>query len=138
MIQKITHTTIYVLDQEKALKFYTETLGFEVRADFKMDGGFRWLTVAPKGQDIEIILMEPKPGPMLDEESAKQVRSLLEKGALGGGVFGTSDCQSTYAELKEKGVEFAYPPKDEFYGIETLMKDDSGTWFSLCQQKNDY
>lgn len=137
MITKMSHITIYVTNQQKALEFYTEKLGFEVRTDFTMEGGFRWLTVGLKDQpDLEIILMEPKPGMMFDEETARQLRSLVEKGVLGSGVFETPDCRKTYEELKKKGVEFKAPPEEKFYGIEAILKDNSGNWFSLTQRKN--
>src|SRR2546423_5506089 len=60
MIEKLTHVPIVVSDQEKALKFYTEVLGFEKRADYQNPGSPRWLTVAPKGTDVEMILFEGK------------------------------------------------------------------------------
>ena len=103
MIQKLSHVTLFVNNQEDAKKFYVDTLGFEVRTDHTMDGGFRWLTVGPKTQkDVEIVLMEPKPGPMLDDEAAKAVRLLLKKGVLGSGVFEVDDCRKTYEELKSR------------------------------------
>lgn len=81
---KLSHVAFWVTNQEEARRFYTEKLGFDVRTDVTMDSGFRWLTVGPKDQpDIEIILMEPKPGPMLDPETAAVLRGLVEKGALG-------------------------------------------------------
>ncbi len=136
MISKMSHTTIYVKNQDEALKFYRDILGFEVRTDSTMDGGFRWLTVAPKAQpDLEIVLMEIKPGFLFDEETARQMCSLLEKGKLGAGVFDTSDCKATYEELKAKGVEFMSPPAERPYGIEALFKDNSGNWFSLTERK---
>ena len=137
MITRLSHATIYVLDQEEAKDFYVNKLGFEVKTDFTMDNGFRWLTVSPQGQpDLEIVLMGIQPGFLFDQETAEQMRTLVKKGALGTGVFGTNDCQATYEELKAKGVEFTSPPEDKFYGIEAMMKDNSGNWFSLTQQKN--
>jgi predicted enzyme related to lactoylglutathione lyase len=134
----MSHATIYVTNQQEALEFYTDKLGFEVRTDAPMEGGFRWVTVAPKSQpDFEIALMEPKVGAMFDEETAKQVRALVAKGALGAGVFNTSDCRATYEELKSRGVEFMGPPAERPYGIEALFKDNSGNWFSLTQHKED-
>jgi catechol 2,3-dioxygenase-like lactoylglutathione lyase family enzyme len=134
MIKKMSHATVYVTNQEKALEFYRDKLGFEVRTDATMDGGFRWLTVSPRSQpDFEIALMEPKAGFMFDEETAAQLRALIEKGVLGTGVFDTDDCRATYEELKSKGVEFKSPPAERPYGIEALFKDNSGNWFSLTQ-----
>jgi catechol 2,3-dioxygenase-like lactoylglutathione lyase family enzyme len=134
MIARMSHTTIFVLNQQEALEFYTQKLGFEVRMDQTMDGGFRWLTVGPKTQpDLEIILMEVTPGPMMDDVTAQQFRTLIEKGKMGAGVFQTSDCRKTYEELKAKGVQFLSPPQDRFYGIEAILKDNSGNWFSMTQ-----
>ncbi|MEP7337994.1 MAG: VOC family protein [Acidobacteriota bacterium] len=136
MITKLSHVSIFVNNQDEALKFYTEKLGFQVHTDVSMDNGFRWLTVTTKDQpDLEIILMEPKPGMMFDETTSKQVRELVEKGALGGGALDTDDCQATYEELKGRGVEFLSPPAERPYGLEAVFKDNSGNWFSLCQHK---
>lgn len=136
MIQRLSHVTIYVLDQDAAYDFYVNKLGFDVRTDSKMDNGFRWLTVGPKGQpDLEIALMPTTPGPMVDEETSRLLRTLIERGAMGSGVLETADCQKTYEELVARGVEFKSPPTDRFYGIEALFKDNSGNWFSLTQRK---
>src|SRR5215470_15803811 len=134
MIQRLSHVTIYVLDQDAAYDFYVNKLGFEVRTDARMDGGFRWLTVGPKGQpDLEIALMTTDPGPMMDQETSDMLRALVKKGALGAGVMETADIWKTYEELKAKGVEFSQAPTERFYGIEALFKDNSGNWFSLTQ-----
>jgi catechol 2,3-dioxygenase-like lactoylglutathione lyase family enzyme len=136
MIQRISHVTIYVLDQDKALEFYRDKLGFEVRTDATMDNGFRWLTVGPKTQpEMELILMPVAESPMCDAETAASLRKLVEKGTFGIGVFDTDDCRATYAELKAKGVEFKGEPQEKFYGIEVVGKDSSGNWFSMSQHK---
>ena len=70
---------------------------------------------------------------MFDEQSAEQMRDLIKKGKLGSGVFETKNCRATYTELKAKGVEFMSEPKEQFYGIEALFKDNSGNWFSLTE-----
>ena len=133
MIEKVSYTTVYALDQDSAKAFYTEKLGFEVRQDERM-GDFRWLTVGPKTQpDVAIVLMPVAVGPTLDEEKAA-MRTLVESGALGGGVLSTSDCRATYEELKAKGVAFSSEPKEMPYGIEALFRDDSGNFFSLTQR----
>src|SRR5271165_4569741 len=85
MIQRLSHTTLYVLDQDAAKDFYVNKLGFEVRMDGKMGNGFRWLTVSPKGQpDLQIILMQVD-GPNMQPEAAKSIRSLLTQGKINGG-----------------------------------------------------
>jgi catechol 2,3-dioxygenase-like lactoylglutathione lyase family enzyme len=135
MIQRLSFTQLYVLDQDAARDFYVDKLGFEVRSDARMDDGFRWLTVGPKSQpELQIILMKID-GPNLDQDTAASLRLLLQKGILCGGVFETSDCRQDYEDLKAKGVEFSSPPVEQFYGIEAVMKDNSGNWFSLTERK---
>ncbi len=136
MITRLSHATIYVLDQNEALKFYRDKLGFEVRTDKTMDNGFRWLTVGPKTQpNLEIVLMPVAEGMMLGAEQVAMIKKLIQDGAMGAGVFEVDDCRKTYAELKSKGVEFMGEPQERFYGIEALMKDNSGNWFSMTQHK---
>ncbi|MDP9120088.1 MAG: VOC family protein [Acidobacteriota bacterium] len=133
MIKCLSHATVYVLNHDSAIEFYTQKLGLEVRTDAKM-GDFRWVTVGVPGQpELEIALMEPKPGMVLDEETAAQLRSLVGKGVLGGGVFDTDDCAATYEQLKARGVRFLSPPKKEQWGIAAVFTDDSGNFFSLSQ-----
>ncbi len=136
MLKKMSHTTIYVNNQDEALRFYTEKLGFKVHTDETVGEGFRWLTLSLDSQPgLEFVLMEPKPGMMMDEETASQLRAIISKGVLGAGVFETDDVRATYEELKGRGVEFMGPPAERPYGIEALFKDNSGNWFSLTQRK---
>jgi len=72
--------------------------------------------------------------PTMDAEAAATLRSLVAKGALGCGVLETDDCQATYDDLVEKGVRFAGPPAQRPYGVEAMLRDDSGNWFSLVQR----
>lgn len=135
MIQRLSHVTYYVLDQDAARDFYVNKLGFELRMDATADNGFRWLTVGPKGQpDLQIVLMKVD-GPNMEPDLSATLRRLLSAGKLGGGVLQTADCRKTYEELKAKGVEFVSPPKEQFYGIEAVVKDNSGNWFSMTQPK---
>jgi catechol 2,3-dioxygenase-like lactoylglutathione lyase family enzyme len=134
MIDRMNHTTIFVLDQESAKDFYVNKLGFELKTDAQMDNGFRWLTVAPKGMpDFEIVLMATDGTGSVEAESGEKIRELVKAGKLGAGVFTTPDLQKTYEELVAKGVNFKKPPKKEFYGFEAVFQDDSGNWFSLNQ-----
>ena len=133
MITRLSHAGVWVLDQDEALTFYTEKLGFEVRTDASMDNGFRWLTVGPKDDPgFELILGHPGP-PMVDDEDAALIRSLVAKGALGGGVWEADDCRRTYEELSARGVEFLQEPAERPYGVEAVFRDNSGNWFSLTQ-----
>ena len=134
MIERLNHTTVFVLDQDESLIFYRDKLGFEVRTDATMGNGFRWLTVSPKTQpELEIALMKIEEGPMCDAERAATLTKLVKDGAFCVGVFETSDCRSTYNELTARGVEFMAPPEEKFYGIEAVGKDNSGNWFSMSQ-----
>jgi catechol 2,3-dioxygenase-like lactoylglutathione lyase family enzyme len=134
MIKKMSHASIFVLNQEEALSFYRDQLGFEVHTDAMVGPDFRFLTINAKDQpDFEIILMEPKAGMLMDEATATQLRAIIEKGVLGAGAFHTDDCRATYAELKSKGVEFVSEPAERPYGIEAVFKDNSGNWFSLTE-----
>jgi catechol 2,3-dioxygenase-like lactoylglutathione lyase family enzyme len=135
MISKMSHVSIYVLDQDSAHDFYVNKLGFKVHTDAAFGPGMRWLTVTPPDQpELEITLMAIAPGMKFTEETAATMRDLVKKGTFGFGVFECKDIYATYEELKTKGVDFVKPPKQEFYGIEALFKDDSGNWFSLGQK----
>jgi catechol 2,3-dioxygenase-like lactoylglutathione lyase family enzyme len=136
MITKLSHVSFFVTDQEEAFQFYTKTLGFTVADNVKMDNGFWWLTVAPPEQpDLRIVLMPLKAQPpMFSEEDCDAMRKLQAKGLFGAGVFETSDIKKTYADLVAKGVVFKQPPTEKFYGIEAIMQDNSGNWFSMTQR----
>jgi catechol 2,3-dioxygenase-like lactoylglutathione lyase family enzyme len=133
MITDLSHTTIWVLDQDEALEFYTQKLGFEVNTDATMDD-FRWLTVSPPDHpEHELVLLVPGP-PMMDEQASEQLKALLAKGALGPGAFETDDCRGTYEELSARGVTFLSEPTERFYGIEATFRDNSGNWFSMTER----
>ena len=137
MITKLTHVSVFVLDQESAFEFYVNKLGFKVHTDAPMGPGMRWLTVTPPEQpELEITLMAITDGMMFTKETAEQMRNLVKKGTFGFGVFQCNDIYATYEELKAKAVEFKKAPAKEFYGLEALFKDDSGNWFSLGQKEN--
>ena len=133
---RIAVAHVWVHDQQEALDFYTKKLGMEVRADvsFPEMGEFRWLTVAPPGQeDVEIVLM-PIPGPpVMDIETAEQVRTVMAKGFAGTVFLATDDCQKSYEDLKARGVEFTEPPEQRPYGIDSGFRDPSGNSIRLTQ-----
>ena len=134
MIRKMSHATIFVNNQAEALEFYRDKLGFRVHTDAMVNEDFRWLTMCTDDEpNFEIILMEPKPGMLMDEATSQQLRSIMSKGVLGAGVFNTDDCRGTYEELKAKGVRFISEPAERPYGIEAVFQDNSGNWFSLTQ-----
>jgi uncharacterized glyoxalase superfamily protein PhnB len=133
---KIANAQLWVHDQDEALAFYTEKLGFEVQADvtlFEM-GDFRWLTVGPPNQDdVSIVLMAIPGAPVMDEETGNQVRDLMAKGFAGTVFLTTDDCQASYEELKARGVEFTEAPEKRPYGIDSGFRDPSGNSFRLTQ-----
>lgn len=133
---KLSHATIFVLNQDSAYDFYVNKLGLKVHTDAPMGPGMRWLTVtSPDQPDLEIILMAIQEGMNFKEESAETMKELVKKGTFGFGVFECKDLMATYEELKSKGVVFKKPPTKEFYGYEALFVDDSGNWFSLGEKK---
>lgn len=134
MISRMSHATIFVNNQNEALEFYRDKLGLRVHTDAMVGEDFRWLTMCTNDQpDFEIVLMEPKPGMLMDEQTSQQLRAIMSKGVLGAGVFNTNDCRGTYEELKAKGVRFISEPAERPYGIEAVFQDNSGNWFSLTQ-----
>jgi catechol 2,3-dioxygenase-like lactoylglutathione lyase family enzyme len=134
MISNISLVTIYCLDQDKARDFYVGMLGFEARTDITMGEGFRWLTVGhPSQPELEVTLM--KPGPPLDEEAADFVRRQLEKGQMGGLGLKVDDCRKTFTELSAKGVTFLQEPAERPYGVEAVMRDDTGNWLVLVEPR---
>jgi catechol 2,3-dioxygenase-like lactoylglutathione lyase family enzyme len=136
MLKKLAHVNIWVKDQNEALRFYTEKLGFEIRTDLTAYN-YRWLTVGLPGQpDLEFVLAPLAAGGMLTEEDVASLTKLVEEGKVGSGVWKTEDCQKTYEALQAKGVEFVQPPTDREYGIiEAVFKDNTGNVMVLSQDK---
>ena len=136
MINKLSVATIWVTDQNEALRFYTEKLGFEIRSDLTA-GDYRWLTLGIKEQpDLELHLAALTPGGSLTQEDVDHLTKMVQAGKMGVGPWKTDDCQKTYETLKAKGVEFLQPPTDRPYGIiEAVFKDNSGNIMVLSQDK---
>jgi uncharacterized glyoxalase superfamily protein PhnB len=133
---KIANAHLWVHDQDEALAFYTQKLGMEVRIDATMPemGGFRWLTVGPVGQpDIAIVLMAIPGPPIMDPDTAEQVRELMAKGFAGTVFLTTEDCRADYEQLKARGVEFTEAPSERPYGIDSGFRDPSGNSIRLTQ-----
>ena len=133
---RIANAQLWVHDQDEARAFYTQKLGLEVRADVTVPemGNFRWLTVGPAGQpDVAIVLMAIPGPPVMDPDTAEQVRSLMAKGFAGTVFLATEDCQAAYEELKGRGVEFAEAPEERPYGIDSAFRDPSGNHIRLTQ-----
>jgi uncharacterized glyoxalase superfamily protein PhnB len=133
---KINTAQLWVHDQDEALAFYTQKLGMEVRSDVTLPelGDFRWLVVAPPGQEeVGIVLMAIPGPPVMDNETAQQVRELMAKGFAGTVFLTTEDVHADYEELKGRGVEFVEAPEQRPYGIDSGFRDPSGNSFRLTQ-----
>ena len=132
MFNSLAISSIYVLDQDRALDFYVGKLGLEVNTD--QDLGFmRWLTVNVPGDSHQVLLEKPGP-PALDPKTAGQVRELVTKGATGGHLFFTTlDCHKTYQELRNRGVEFTEEPTERPYGIDCALRDPFGNHVRISQ-----
>jgi len=133
---RIANAQVWVHDQDEALAFYTQKLGWEVRSDVTLPelGNFRWLAVGPAQQeDFSVVLMAIPGPPVMDAETAEQVRSLMGKGFAGTVFLTTDDCQASYEQLKARGVEFTEAPEERPYGIDCGFRDPSGNAFRLTQ-----
>lgn len=135
-MMRIANTQVWVHDQDEALEFYTKKLGMEVRSDVTVAemGDFRWLTVGPAGQrDIAIVLMAVPGPPIVDDDTSKEISQLMAKGFAGTVFLETDDCQSSYEDLKGRGVEFTETPEQRPYGIDAGFRDPSGNSIRLTQ-----
>jgi uncharacterized glyoxalase superfamily protein PhnB len=139
MMIKIANAQLWVHDQDEALAFYTQKLGFEVRSDVTLPemGNFRWLTLGPAGQDISIVLMAIPGPPVMDPETGDQVRELMAKGFAGTIFLTTDDVHASYEELKSRGVEFVEEPEERPYGIDSGFRDPSGNHLRLTQVREE-
>jgi uncharacterized glyoxalase superfamily protein PhnB len=139
-MMRIANTQLWVHDQDEALAFYTQKLGFEVRNDVTMPemGNFRWLTVGPAGQDdFAIVLMAIPGAPVMDNESAEQLRTVMSKGFAGTVFLTTDDVHASYEELRGRGVEFSEEPEERPYGIDSGFHDPSGNSLRLTQVREE-
>jgi len=136
MLNQLANVQVWVNDQEEALAFYTDKLGFEVREDVTVPelGNFRWLSVGVPGQDVAIVLMAVPGAPVFDDETRQQILDLLAKGASGGLFFTTEDCRASYEELASRGVEFTQEPTEQPYGVDAGFRDPSGNQFRMVQR----
>lgn len=135
MITALNVASIFVLDKDEALDFYVNKLGLEKGNDVQQ-GDYRWLTVrVPGGGGTEISLEQPG-APLHDEHTAGQIRELITKGAIGGGlVFITDDAKAMYDTLRERGVtDFTQEPTEHFYGTDLGVRDPFGNAIRILQQ----
>jgi predicted enzyme related to lactoylglutathione lyase len=121
---KIKLTSVYVDDQEKALRFYTEVLGFVKKADFSQ-GPFRWLTVAPDGTELQLALNE--------NPAAKAYQQAMFQQGQPAAMFYTDDVQADYERMKARGAEFTMPPTDVTASKIAMLKDTCGNLIQVTQ-----
>lgn len=134
MITNVSLVTVWVKDQDAAKSFYVDVLGFVEHTDVTMGDGYRWLTVVhPDHPELELTLM--RPGPPLDDDDASLFSRLLDKGSMPAVGLRTDDCRAAYAALVAKGVEFVNEPSDRPYGVEAVMRDNSGNWLVLVENR---
>jgi uncharacterized glyoxalase superfamily protein PhnB len=137
MIQ-IGSAQLWVHDQDEALEFYTKKVGMEIRSDVTVPelGNFRWLTVGAPGQgDVAVTLMAIPGSPVMDEQTAKEVRALMAKGFAGTIFLVTDDCRAAYEEMRGRGVEFTEAPEERPYGIDCGFRDPSGNSLRLTEPR---
>ena len=134
MSQGIEVAGVYVRDQEEALEFYVNKLGFRVHTDVK-NGPYRWLTVQhPEQPSFQLGLFNPGP-PTLDEATAQAVRAIVAKGAMPPLVLIVNDCKAAYDRMLGLGVEFTQEPVDRFGTVDAGFRDPSGNGWKMIQAR---
>jgi catechol 2,3-dioxygenase-like lactoylglutathione lyase family enzyme len=134
MITNVSLVTIWVADQDESLAFYTDVLGFELRDDIRLGPDFRWLTVGhPSQPELQVHLSTPS-RPLSDDLIAALKRAQADGGLPAVGLT-VDDCRATHRDLVAKGVVFLQEPQDRPYGVEALMRDNSGNWIVLVERK---
>jgi catechol 2,3-dioxygenase-like lactoylglutathione lyase family enzyme len=134
MSQGVGVAGIYVRDQDEALDFYVEKLGFRVHTDAR-NGDYRWLTVQhPEQTTFQLGLFKPQP-PTIDEATADTVSEIVAKGAMPPLVFVVDDCRAAYDELRGRGVEFTQEPIERYGSIDASFRDPSGNGWKMIQAR---
>lgn len=130
----LSHVSVWVKDQDEALRWYTDKLGFEKREDDASTiPGFRWLTVAPRGQaEPEIVLGKPDPQ-MMGDAGAKE--AMKQIGHNPTWVLNTDDCRGAYKELIRRGVKFTSPPEEAPWGVSAIFVDLYGNAYNIVERR---
>ena len=134
MITNVSLVSVWVKDQDASLTFYTDVLGFEVGDDIQLAENFRWLTVVHPNQP-ELHLHLTTPGPPLSDELQSAIYRSLDGGGMPGVGLTVDDCRATFETLKAKGVTFLQEPADRPYGVEALLRDNSGNWLVMVERR---
>ena len=133
MFKEITHSRVFVNNQDEARDFYVEKLGLEVSADVDLEV-MRWLTVKVPGSTHNVLL-EQSDASFRDESSAEQIKELMSKGDACMFILETDDCHATFEDLKSKGVDIIEEPVDRFYGIDCAVRDPFGNHIRITEPK---
>ena len=134
MNQGIEVAGLYVHDQDEALAFYVEKLGFRVHTDVG-NGDYRWLTVQhPEQPSFQLGLFRPGP-PVLDAATAQAVRAVVAKGAMPPLVLRVDDCRAAYERMRGLGVEFTQEPVDRYGTVDAGFRDPSGNGWKMIQAR---
>jgi catechol 2,3-dioxygenase-like lactoylglutathione lyase family enzyme len=135
MITNIAITSVFVQDIDASRDFYVDVLGFELKDDITLGDGYRWCTVNHPSQP-ELAIHLTIPGPPFSPELVEAMNRAQADGGLNGPGLHVDDCQQTYEELSAKGVEFLQKPEERPYGVEALMRDNSGNWIVLVEPRD--
>lgn len=135
MSQGVEMVGLYVRDQDEAVGFYVEKLGFRIHTDAR-NGNYRWLTVQhPEQPSFQLGLFVPEQ-PMLDAATVATLRELLAKGAMPPLVFVVNDCRAAYEQLKSRGVEFTQEPIERYGSVDASFRDPSGNGWKMIQARS--
>ncbi len=134
MITNVSLVSVWVKDQDASLAFYTDVLGFQVGDDIRLAEDFRWLTVVhPRQPELHLHLTTP--GPPLSDELQSAIHRSLDSGGMPGIGLNVDDCRATYDDLVAKGVTFLQEPSERPYGVEALLRDNSGNWIVMVEPR---
>jgi catechol 2,3-dioxygenase-like lactoylglutathione lyase family enzyme len=134
MSQGVAMVGLYVRDQDEALAFYVEKLGFRVHTDVR-NGEYRWLTVQhPDQPSFQLGLFAPGP-PVLDAGTAQTARAIVAKGAMPPLVLNVDDCRAAYERMRAGGVEFTQEPMDRYGTVDAGFRDPSGNGWKMIQAR---
>ena len=129
MIKTIGGTIVYVSNQSRAVEFYTQKLGFEVNSNMQFGDNIKWIEVAPKESNSTLSLVEPNRELLKTDEEIN--RAKMKIGTDTDVWFYANDIESTYEELKGKGVNLTKPEKQDWGGTMSILKDQDGNLFGL-------
>jgi catechol 2,3-dioxygenase-like lactoylglutathione lyase family enzyme len=134
MSQGVQMVGLYVRDQDEALAFYVEKLGFRVHSDVR-NGDYRWLTVQhPEQPSLQLGLFKPGP-PVLDAATAQAVEAIVAKGAMPPLVLLVDDCRAAYDRMRARGVEFTQEPIERYGNVDANFRDPSGNGWKMTQAR---